>query len=262
MVLIICSQERGITNALRKENTDMKVSKSTADCAAYNKLNADAIAVGILEAVEPDERTLQQEQREEAQRKAGLQIAASKLAVLQMLDPNVTKEGDSVCGVSVRIEEVRSGYSYSSGNSKGWKLHIGGRWSNNKRWMAIGDGATLGLNTKQLAKAKTILAEVKSLEDKRNAASQAVTSDKMRTEAFVKLNPDFCKLVGESYFCSGESYKVPGGGVRYTKAFIALPDGKVKIGYEVFTVAQWTEIKNLEAAQTAALKQLKASFAK
>ena len=40
-----------------------------------------------------------------------------------------------------------------------------------------------------------------------------------------------------------------------------LEDGSVKVGCETFTVAQWTEIAELEAAQAAAMKALKAGFA-
>lgn len=165
------------------------------------------------------------------------------------------------------IEESYTGSSrWSRGYVSGYWLIIGSRYSygrqDNKKRVKIGDGKVLGINAKQLAKAKVALAEVKAVEDRKNAMRNAKESDEERTKAFIAANPEFCKLVGRSYYCSGETYYGHGGRPNtYTTAFIYTVEGRVKIGCETFTVAQWTEIYNLRNSQAVAMKSLKDSFA-
>lgn len=243
--------------------TNMKTNKSTADCVAYNLLNKAAIDCGVLEAIEPDEATLKRESDEAARVAAYFKLADDKLAVLKMLDANT--DGKTVSGIAVGVEAIMTGGStWSSGYQVGWKLIIGGSWnSKENRWLKIGDGKILGMNAKQLAKAQEKLAEAIAERDAKHAKEAATTSDKMRTEAFIKANPDFCKMVGQSYFCDGKAYEVGYGSgrqMRYPTAFVALADGSVKICHETFTVEQWNEIYALRAAQVEAMKALKESF--
>ena len=244
-----------------KEKLIMKTNKSSADCAAHNLLVKSEIDLGLSEAWEPSDEILKREAAEAARVAAGFKVAADKLSVLKMLDPNT--DGGKVLGIRVKIEAITTGgSSWSCGYQVGWKLIIGDSWKTSEnRWLKIGDEKTLGLNAKQLVKAQEKLAEAVLERKAKLEKEAAVTSDKMRTDAFIKENPAFCSAVGQSYFCDGKSYEANmGRQMRYPTAFIALADGSVKIGCEAFTVARWNEIYALRAAQAEAMNLLKASF--
>lgn len=240
-----------------------KTNKSTVECNAYNISNKEAIDLGLIEAIEPNDQVLAQEKLAAQREAAGFKLAQDRLTVLKTIDKDT--DGKTCLGVEVSIDETRSGGSrWSSGHVSGYRLIIGCRWSKEKTWVGIGDGANLGINSKQLAKAIEMIAGVKAILDNENAVKKAITSDRMNTEAFIQNNAEFCKLVGQSYFNDGISYEV-GHGMHarrmYPTAFIYNPEGgKVRIGSESFTVAQWTEIYALRAAQAEAMKNLKASF--
>jgi hypothetical protein len=239
----------------------MKTNKSSAECAARNLLVKSEIDLGLSEAWEPSDEILKRESAEAARAAAGFKFAADKLSVLKMLDPNT--DGNKVLGISVKIEAIMTGGSmWRSGYQVGWKLIIGDSWKTSEnRWLKIGDEKTLGLNARQLAKAQEKLASAVAERRAKLEKEAAATSDKMRTDSFIKENPAFCSVAGLNYFCDGKGYEANmGRQMRYPTAFIALVDGSVRIGCETFTVSQWNEIYALRAAQAATMKELKDSF--
>ena len=237
------------------------VGETSATCAAYNESNADAISLGILLPRKPSDRVLAQEAQavkdnEARERRARLEAAA--LQELQAVNPT---------GVALDIEAVYSGGgTYSRGYHSGWKLIIGTGWGQdaNRKWMAIGNKTELCVTAKQLGKAQEKIAEVAAVDAAEKARRNAKLNVQQRTEAFIKDNSAFCALVGHTSYNSGETITYGSGYNRqhhYQTAFLVTEDGSVKIGGETYTVAQWTEVYNLRAAQAQAMKALKNSFA-
>lgn len=238
----------------------MKVQKSSAECAAHN-LNIKAeIDLGLSEAWEPSEQILAAEAAEAARKAAGFKLAADKLEVLKRLDPNT--DGNRVMGVSVYINAIYTGASnWSSGRHTGWKLEFNNTWSDDYTWLKIGDGVTLGINAKQLEKAKAKLDAIVVANRVKSIKASQKLSEQARTEAFIKNNPRFCELAGHNYHNSGETlYYGSPKRAHYQTAFLVTEDESVRIGSETYSVAQWLEIFELREAQRRAMNALKASF--
>lgn len=246
-------------NATAESPKTEKVYKSTADCQAWNAAHAAEIECGISFPQEPDSRMLAEEAKRREYEAKQFKATQDRLEILKQLDPKTN--GKTCLGVQVEIDEIRSGGGkWYSGSVSGYRLYIGSRWGDAKgKWVAIGDGATLGISAKQLEKAKAALATVKAEIDARNAKYAASQNEAARTEQFIKDNPEFAKLSGHCYHCSGESYKSPMG-TRYTTAFLVTVEGLIKIGYETYTKEQWLAVFRLRDEQAAVMKALKESF--
>jgi len=245
----------------------MKVEKSSKECAEFNANpnNQGAIAAGLMEAWEPSDRILAGEKIQAEREAAGFKLAQDAKAVLTMIGAVGGERRGKVGDVDVEIDDVRaSTRSYYSSSVSGWRLYIGDRYGSQKgSWVGIGDGATLGINTKQLVKAQAKIKEEQDRIDAKKAAAAVKQNVQQRTEAFIKDNAEFCKLVGHTTYDSGETYYYGSGCDRrasYHTAFLVNEDGSVKIGGETFTVSQWVEIFTLRTAQAEAMKALKESF--
>jgi hypothetical protein len=244
----------------------MKVQKSSAECAERNLTVQAEIDLGLSEAWEPSDSILAQEAEAKKREEAGFKLAASKKEVLISVGCNNHVADGSRYGsagdVKVEIDEVRtSGGRFSMGYISGWRLYIGDRYGSEKgSWVGIGDGATLGINTKQLEKAKAKIAEEQSRINTKKAERAVKQNAEQRTAAFIAANLEFCKMAGHSSFNDGVTIYGHDRRAYYQTAFIFNEDGTVKIGGETLTVAQWTEIFNLRASQAAAMKSLKESF--
>ena len=242
----------------------MKVRKSSQECAAHNATIQAEIDLGLSEAWEPTDEQLAYEKRQAEAAAAVAQLEKDKLAVLRWLDPNT--DGSKVLGIYAEFDAVYTGSTkWSSGQHTGWKLYFGNRWdASSRQYVTVGTGTKMGITAAQLDRAKAklnILVEAAKAEAAKANAKQTAEA---RTAGFIKQNPDFCKLVGHSYYNSGESFYHKHGWMKgrttYNTAFIALEDGRVQIGSEAFTVAQWTEYYSLLAAHKQAQADLKASF--
>jgi hypothetical protein len=235
------------------------VSESSKACAAHNEANKAMIDMGLEFPWKPSDHIILQEQNE-AKANEAIALRAKQEAI-------VAAEVSSVnpTNVPVRIKSVYSNSSsWSRGRHSGWKMIIGSGYGSdaNKTWMAIGEGTRLCITAKQLEKAKAKIAQVASVNAVVEARNNAKQTAEQRTKAFIAANPEFVNLTGFTSFCSGESYYSRWDKrTHFPTAMLVTEDGSVKIGGETFTVAQWTEIYNLRAAQGAALKALKASFA-
>ncbi len=232
-----------------------QVSKSSAECAAHNLQCAAEIELGLSLPWEPTQAILDAEAREAKQKAAGLKVAADKLAVLRMIDPAVTEATQNkVCGVNARIERVESrGSRWSSGNHAGWRLVLGslfGKVGVDKQLLVIGDGTTLGLNDKQLAKAKAHIASLQA-HDKRVEDMQGRELAKcLRYKALYASDKALIGAICQTSYVS-----------EYGQMDFAVnADGSITYKYETFTVPQWREIVALRDAQAAAMKALKESF--
>jgi len=240
----------------------MKVNKSSKDCAAHNLTIQAEIDLGLSEAWEPSELVLQGEAKELARIEACAKRDADMLSVLKQLDPNTN--GDYVFGIRAKIEAVYTGSSkWSSGSHTGWRLVFGSSYTSSENpKVTIGEGRAISINDKQLARAKAKLEELLSLKRIADAKQSSAQSAQARTTAFIAANGAFCEAAGHSSYNSGETlYYGSPKRAHYQTAFIVLADGSVKIGHETYTIAQWREIFGLRAAQAAAMKALKASFA-
>lgn len=242
----------------------MKVQKSSEECAKHNQVVQAEIDLGLSEAWEPSDEIRKSEAAAAAREAAGFKLMTDKMAVLKAIDPDT--DGRKVHGIEASIDAVYSGSTtYSSGYHSGWKLTLGSRYnsSGNCKRIIIGDGTTLGINTRQLNKAQDFIAEERERNAIRSAQANAAMSDQQRTVAFIKANPDFCTLVGCAQYNNGETIHYGSGMNRrtiYQTAFIMLADGNLKMGSEILTVGQWTELFTLRAEHAAAIKALKASF--
>lgn len=236
------------------------VRKSSAKCAEYNAANQEAIDAGLVLPQQPDEATLRCE-KQDAERAAALELRRAKIvAVLAELE--TVNPGKVALGIE---EEYGAQSTWSRGAQTGWKLIIGSGYGRdaNKKWMRIGEGCTLLLTDKQLEKAKDKIAEVAEVAASEKAKWNAKQSVEARTTAFIKANEVFCKMVGHSYYNSGETVYFGSGynkQARYQTAFLVNVDGTIKIGHETFTMSQWIAIYELRAAQAEAMQALKASF--
>lgn len=236
------------------------VNDSSAECAAYNESNADAINLGILNPRKPSDRIVQREAqyaKEQEQANLRRKLEAAVIAEVQAVNPT---------GVKLQVEAVYSGGStYSSGYHSGWKLTVGQGYGRdaNKRHIKIGNGLDLCVTAKQLAKAKDAIAVVASVE----AAEKSLRSEKLtvenRTMQFIRDNALFCSRAGHNSYNSGETL-VYGTGYnrRYSHqtAFLVTEDGSIKIGSETLTHDQWVQVFDLRDANNAAMKALKESF--
>lgn len=229
----------------------MKTNKSSAECAAHNERNKVEIELGLIEAIEPSEQILAAEAKAREQEKAGLKIAQDTLTVFRMLDPNFKEGQREIQGVEVSIEMTYTGgSSYSRGYHTGWKMFIGGRYDDNKKWMVIGDGKELGLNTKQLAKAKDHLETVKSVTLARETRNKENNAAYLRREAWLKIeeNQKLAQVILNTTYVS-------------TSDKIAVnADGTITVQYDTFTFAQWELVAVLKLEQRAAMDALKATF--
>lgn len=237
------------------------VSESSKACAAHNEANKTMIDMGLEFPWKPTDRIITQEQNEaKANEARALRSKLEAEVITAVVAVNPTN-------VPVRVESVYSGSSnWSSGHHSGWKMIIGSGYGHdaNKTWMVIGEGTRLCITAKQLEKAKGKIAQIASVNAAEAARRNAKNTVAQRTLDFINANPAFCASVGQTSYNSGETLTY-GSGMHtrysYQTAFLITEDGSVKIGVETFTVAQWTEIYNLRAAQAAAMKALKASFA-
>jgi hypothetical protein len=251
---------------MNTENKNMKVNKSSTECDAHNLRVKAEIDLGLSEAWEPTEQILAQEAAAKKHQEEGFKLAASKKEVLLAVGCVGVADGaryGAAGDVKVEIDEVRTGGGrYSLGYVSGWRLYVGSRYGSNKgSWLTVGDGATLGINTKQVEKARVKIAAEQACLDAKKAAQLATQSAAQRTADFIAANPEFCKRAGQSSFNDGEPYYANWDKrTHYPTAFIALPDGRVQIGSEKFTVAQWEELFALKAAFVSNQNALKASF--
>lgn len=238
-----------------------KVSKATALCVEFNNNNAGAIAAGLMSPIQPDDGIIKAEAEEAARVEAGFKHAQNVIAVLQMLDPKVAKEDDLVLGVRVRIES-ESHKSWSTGLTvyTSHKMIIGSGYGRdaNKTWMKIGDGGTLGLNTKQKAKALEKLAQVKRVEENRDAhrkveearyAEQGANRARWKTFISEPACVDFVKRLTGSTFVA-----------EYSPELWIGNNGLLGYKNEHFTMGQWVQIMDLRDKQAAELAALKAQL--
>lgn len=241
------------------------VNESSSACAAHNESNKSVIDMGLEFPWVPNEQILRQEKAQAERAAAGFKLENDAKGILLSLGAVMvgtsTRRG-TVGNVEVEIDDVRaSTRSYYSSSVSGWRLYIGGRYGSDKGgWVGIGDGATLGINAKQQAKALEKIKEIQTKIDARQAKRKEVLTVAARTNSFISANGDFCKMVGHSSFNDGVTVYGHDRRAYYQTAFLVNEDGSVKIGGETFTVAQWTEIYNLRAAQAEAMKSLKDSF--
>lgn len=242
----------------------MKVNKSSKECAERNATIQAEIDCGLSEAWEPTDLQLQYEKQQVEREAAAIKLVADKLAVLKQLDPNT--DGNKVMGIYAEFDTVYSGGTkWSAGSHTGWKLYFGNRWAANERcYVTVGKGTTMCIDAAQLERAKAKLAVLVEAAKVAAARTSAKLSAEARTQGFILQNPEFCEKVGHSYYNSGESFTHKYGHMKghttYNTAFIALPDGRVQIGHETFTVEQWNTIYDLAAAQKEAMKNLKESY--
>jgi hypothetical protein len=224
----------------------MKTEKTTVQCKEFNAANAAYIASGLVEAVEPNDTMLLLEKQTADRAKAQFVEAESKQAVLKQLDPNATN--DKALGVYVRLE--KTGGHYGNGCT-GWKMIIGG--GDNKTWLKIGNGRTLGLDAKQKAKALEKLAAVLEVQDARVVQAQAARTVANRYYEFVRVprNKELVRGI------TGQSY-VPE--VNTLTGFRVEADGRLSCNGETFTVAQWEQVVALRASHAREVRLLKDSF--
>lgn len=223
----------------------MKTSKSTKECNEFNTANADAIAAGMVEAIEPNEEVLaceaKERQGEEAERKEKEAIAA------------IVKELDMAERSDVRLDFEKThsgGGTWSRGYHTGWRLYVGGRYGSDKKWIAIGEGTVLKLTARQKEKALAKIAEVagikKAQQDRRTAEEAALA----RYKELYNTNKELIKgITGQSHVSEyGE------------QGFHVWAVGRITYKYETYTIAQWEQIVALKREQAAAMKALKDSF--
>jgi hypothetical protein len=224
----------------------MKIHKTTEECNKYNAENKSAIDCGLMEGYEPDDAMVKEEAEDKAREAAKFQKAETELDIFKMLDPNT--DGAKCLGIRVKINETCSG---------GWNRKITGHrlkfgdWGC-KRWLAIGDGAILGLTEKQKAKAIAILLELQAeyIASKKNNEEFARVA--IQKTAWLKV-PENEALIKD---ITGEEY-------ANSSVFTLSEDSKFLIYYsEKFTIDQWQQIVTFKKQQAADLEAFKNTFKK
>jgi hypothetical protein len=222
------------------KNKNMKVNRSTKSCQEYNAANTEAIGLGLLEAHEPNEAFLAAEKKAEEYRKREFEIAKTKEEILKKLDP--ASDGKNCLGVSVEISK----------NDSGWRMYIGPRWGSHRgTWVHIGDKGQLGIDVKQLEKAKAKLAEQAELKKQREEHDNQRHEVQKRYEAAYK-DPELNALM----LSISRATWLP----TFTGDLSILPDGRISYRGETFTVDQWKQIVALREQHCAAIAALKATF--
>jgi hypothetical protein len=233
----------------------MKTNKSTKECNAYNTTNADAIACGLMEAIEPNEQVMQAEEHARKLKQAEFQQAQDTLALLKQLDPNT--DGKTVLGVQVSIEQVRTGGSkWRCDIHSGWKICIGDRWerrgSNGYSWAVVGDGTKLGLTAKQKSRVLEKIAEVLAVLNARKAVANDAQQIRDRYVAFIKNEENkkfLSRLTGSSYVSDYD-----------TNGFQVKADGMLYYNGNTFSMEQWNKVIALREVHAIEMKNLKDKF--
>jgi hypothetical protein len=227
------------------------VNKSSKTVAEYNANNKEAIELGLIEAWEVSAAVLEQEKKAAKEQAEAEELAVKKTAVLARLG---SRDGKTVSGVEVEIAPLMTGGdSWRSGYQTGWKLWIGRRYSDNKKWAKIGDGVKLFITDAQVRTVLTKVAEVGTIQNARTERENKQNNDLARYQAFV-ATPEGLDLVKG---LTNSNYVSDYG----TSNLTVNANGTLTYNYETFTVAQWQEIVALRRAQAVAMKALKETFA-
>lgn len=234
----------------RKTKT-MKTNKSSNDCREYNTANADAISMGLLEAVEPNDDILAREKAADEARMKREKREAERLAVLKAIDPST--DGNTVLGVDATIEAVHtSGSRWSSSHHTGWRLIVGNRYGENKKWLVVGTGTTLQITAKQIENALAKIADVREVQQARDAKYNEEKASQQRYQAFIANDANKSLLMAMTNCSFVSSYG--------TDHFRVGSDGRLYYNGETFTTDQWRSIVALKSEHAKALAALKATF--
>ena len=154
-----------------------KINKSSKECAELNAANAEAISLGLVEAVEPDGYTLARE-KDEADREA--RRAKERAEVAAMLPPfsaqfgAVTGAQSGLSSLSFKVGDVRvdaqreSAHRFSS--EQVWKVTFIAPGVDKSTWMNW--GATLAPDAAKLKKAQEKIRERQDQHDRVNLAKK------------------------------------------------------------------------------------------
>lgn len=226
----------------------MKIYKTTEECNKYNTENKSAIGCGLMEAWEPDDKILKEEADAKAREDAKFQKAKTKLDILKMLDPNT--DGARCLGVRVEINEIRSAVTGFRWRITGYRLKFGD-WSC-KRWIAMGDGTTFGLNEKQKAKAIAILLELQAEEIAAKKQHDDCIRATFHKQTWLKV-PENETLIKD----------ITGRGYADRNMFALNEDSTCLTCFgETFTVSAWQKIVTFKKQQAVDLEAFKNTFKK
>lgn len=231
---------------------------STAACAERNAANKSEIDAGLSLPVAPNADMQRKEAQQATYAKQQMQLGSDKRAFWKLLDPTLDTDKEHVVieGGHVYLNTVHSqGYShYSPRSLKGWKLIFNTMYGNSdqKSWIVVGDRVKLGLNAKQLAKAKEHIDTWKARNAAKAAARNNEVAKQLRYKQFITV-PEQNALLQR---ITGSSFVSEYGTIDFT----VQADGQLKYKYDTFTQEQWVAVCDLRDEQNTAMKALKASF--
>lgn len=251
-----------------------EVNQSTAECAAHNAGQAEAIALGLVEAWKPSAARLAQEAKEAAEAAVRLKRFAAKVGILKAiwdalpeavracyLDPT-TPEGQPPKSWTGDAFLKTTNPRWDSVTLEAYRRSVGS-WKNEFAYYRVvvggyGDKSILKLNKDlsatrdQLAKVAAKVAEHHARRLCKNEAQNAKVRAEKRYRDFVG-KPEGKALVGR---IAGTTYVSDYG----TSGFAVCPDGRLTYNGETFAAEQWAAVCDLRDKHAAELKALKASF--
>ncbi len=249
----------------KQKETKMKVRKSTEDCAAYNKLNADMISIGMMEGWEPTDEVLRNEKEaaeRDARDKARAEVGAAILQSIWNALPVETRalyakpEGYKLTlgwGTNwqslgrpehVEVEYYRSG-GYGSRNSY-WRVVIG-NYGNKRITQLSGDKLTLRQLENIVAKLKDAHTAARCKLDHEVAKEAA----QKRRSAWLAVPEcmELAKQITNSTYVS-----------EYDANLNITAEGLISWKGNVFDAGQWRKIIALRNVHALEMKNLMDSY--
>jgi len=244
--------------------------QNSVECAEYNKANADAIAMGLLEELAPSAEVLAREAKDAEEKAKGVVRVTNKVALLQRIwnclpanvravytVPTVEQASRSYNGVSFQTV----GYYWDAVELESYSRSSGYRYHSDHAYYRIvvgsyGDKSILKLNadlTITPAQMTKVVAKICERYDVRIAKAnmeKAKQTDAQRREAWLKdeANNKLAQTILKTGYVSG-SDKLSVG-----------EDGLVTMGYQTLTVEQWKKVALLMACHATEMKNLYKSF--
>ena len=243
-----------------------KVNLSSAECAAQNAANAEAISLGLVDEVQPSEHVIARE-KEEADRKLRDEQKAAEMASLVQqfsaqfgskvsnVKSNSSSIGFDIGDVRVCAQsEVVSRWS----SERVWKITF--IVSNAKdQWMEW--GATLAPDAGKLAKATAKIAAMQELHDGIVLRAKVGQDGDATWVAFFKdpANKDICVGLGLSEYRQNY-YRDQWTRKSYPGTPNSVEGDQLRVKGVTRTLAQWRQVIALNAKHAAEREALLASF--
>ena len=237
----------------------MKTNKTSTECAKYNTANAEAIATGLVESWEPDDRTAAVE-AEEA-RHAAIRARFDEAAANLFRNAWAALSADAKAAYGPPVVERRGNTHFIDTSH----LFLG-----NPRIIAVNRGKAYFFRLEVTVDCLTEWVKLSAADSPVSATLEQLHKCTALMEAAYVSAEGARRQHVLRQEASDRKEKLAAGDAGFLRElqnhinyeFTVQPDGRVTCGYKTYTVGQWKALLALKADHRAALAALEASFAK